>query len=127
MTPQTAVLMVEDNPRTYRLVARLLGGAGYQIRYARDGAEALECLRSDPLPQVILLDLLMPGMDGWEFRRRQRQDPKLADIPVMVLSGTPAEALQSDDLAGVSFLHKPFEAKHLLQEVRRLTTPAKTE
>src|SRR5262245_26845005 len=86
--PAKAVLVVEDSIDTRDSLAFLLRSVGgYQVSTAANGQEALDRLRAGPRPGLILLDLLMPTMDGWEFCHRLRQDPALASIPVVVVSG----------------------------------------
>jgi CheY-like chemotaxis protein len=82
------ILIVEDEVRTRDLLMELLGKDGREIVTAGDGQEALEYLTSVPRPGVILLDLMMPRMDGWEFLRRKSADPSIAGIPTIVLSGS---------------------------------------
>jgi two-component system, chemotaxis family, chemotaxis protein CheY len=84
---------------------------------ARNGQEALERL-AVLRPQLILLDLMMPVMDGWEFARRMRQDPKIANIPVVVLSADRNVGPKARDLGAVGHLAKPFELNDLLDVVR---------
>jgi CheY-like chemotaxis protein len=111
------VLIVEDDADLREMMAQLLSLEGYRAETASNGREALRYLeRGDP-PDVILLDLMMPIMDGWEFRRRQVQDPQLAHVPVVVLSALdPARAA---DLGGTAFLKKPLDFDRLLELVRR--------
>ena len=85
--PAKSVLVVEDSVDTRDSLAFLLRRVGYRVSTAADGREALDRLRAGPLPDVILLDLLMPTMDGWEFCERLGRDPALASIPVIVVSG----------------------------------------
>ena len=80
------VLVVEDDPGTRRGVQELLEGEGFAVDGAEDGAEALSFLRRNSPPAFILLDLAMPGMTGWEFRREQLADPELRRIPVVVMT-----------------------------------------
>ena len=82
------VLIVEDEVTTRDALIELLGKDGRKIVTARDGQEAMERLAKVPRPRVILLDLMMPRMDGWEFLRRQSVDPSIASIPTIVLSGS---------------------------------------
>jgi CheY-like chemotaxis protein len=79
------VLVVEDDPALRDLLHTVLLDEGYEARTATDGATALALLESWR-PQVILLDLMMPGMDGWQFRHLQQADPRLASIPLVVMS-----------------------------------------
>jgi CheY-like chemotaxis protein len=73
-----------------------------------------------------LLDLKLPGMDGWEFRAQQRQDPALASIPVVVISGTCDVAQAADALAAAGYLQKPVEVERLLDQVRQVTHAPRT-
>ncbi len=108
------VLVVDDERDIRDAIAELLTDEGYEVEGARDGAEALEKAR-DCHPVVVLLDLMMPGMNGWEFRARQRGDPELSRIPVIVVSAL--GKVPGVDAAG--YLQKPFELDDLLSAVRR--------
>jgi CheY-like chemotaxis protein len=112
------ILLVEDDDATRSLLTATLEAAGYTVRGAADGQQALDLLHTAPPPDLILLDLMMPGLDGWEFRRRQAEDPALRRIPVIVLSAAGAGL---DELAdGVAdFLHKPVDSDLLVETVRR--------
>src|SRR5260221_3506520 len=101
------VLIVEDDEDLREMMAQLLGIEGFETAAVANGREALEYLHSVKKPDVILLDLMMPVMDGWEFRRRQQADPELASVPVIVLSALDAgraAALDAD-----AFLKKPLD------------------
>lgn len=80
------VLVVEDDPETRRGVQELLEAEGFGVDAVGDGAAALEYLRNHSRPALILLDLAMPGMTGWEFRKEQLSDPGLSRIPVVVMT-----------------------------------------
>jgi CheY-like chemotaxis protein len=112
------VLIVEDNEVTRDVMALILESDGFEVSTAANGRSALERLRGGERPCVILLDLMMPVMDGWQFREEQRRDRALADIPVVVCTaageGTPKAALGAAEL-----LNKPVEANDLLAAVRR--------
>jgi CheY-like chemotaxis protein len=110
------VLIVEDDADLRDKMAQLLSLEGYQAKAVANGRDALEYLNHDR-PELILLDLMMPVMDGWEFRRRQCADPKLANVPVVVLSAL--DQSRAVDLGGVAFLRKPLDFSRLLQLVRR--------
>src|SRR5262245_16483221 len=103
MPPQSVahcpVLIVEDDADLRDMMAQLLALEGFQTMAVSNGREALDYLRNlhnGDAPDLILLDLMMPEMDGWEFRRHQQADPKLADVPVVVLT-----ALDQSRAAGV--------------------------
>jgi CheY-like chemotaxis protein len=110
------VLIVDDDARIRALMARLIETSGYSAVEAADGKEALAKMRQRR-PCVILLDLQMPIMDGWEFRRQQLADPELADVPVICVTGY----YDSSDLfrsAGVKCFTKPVQLSTLLQAIR---------
>ena len=109
----TCVLIVDDERDIRDAIAELLSEEGYEVHGASDGAEALTKAR-DFHPGLVLLDLMMPGMDGWEFRDRQRVDPELAGIPVVVLSALG----RVPGVDAAAYLQKPFELDDLLTAVR---------
>src|SRR5215212_2491309 len=80
------VMVVEDDFTIRETLRELLEDEGYRVTQASNGAEALACLRTNGTPRLILLDLMMPVMDGVEFRRALQKDPRLSDIPMVVLS-----------------------------------------
>jgi CheY-like chemotaxis protein len=117
-TPAThcPVLIVEDDEDLRDMMAQMLTIEGFEAATAANGREALDYLHSAGKPNVILLDLMMPVMDGWEFRRLQKADPELAPVPVIVLSAVdPPRAASVDANA---FLKKPLDFERLLQLVR---------
>jgi len=115
--PERLVLIVEDRPDTRRSLGLLLRAYGFPAAEAADGQQALDYLRSHPLPALILLDLAMPVMDGWEFRRRQRQDRDLAAVPTVVCSAYSVDG--AGELEGVARVYrKPVDPDELLETVR---------
>jgi signal transduction histidine kinase len=117
-TSSRAALIVEDDAAIREAIADVLRSDGYEASSCGHGREALEYLRRAPHPDVIVLDLMMPVMDGWEFRIEQRKDPILATIPVIALSadGTPKAAAVDAD----AYLKKPVSAATLLNTVDRV-------
>lgn len=121
MTPchgEKCVLVVEDNEATREAFGLILHASGYRVVTASNGQAALEQLQGNELPCLIVLDLTMPVMDGWQFRAVQRQDHRTAHIPVIVcsaVSDTPHP--EADPLAAVAYLRKPIDAEALLQAV----------
>ncbi len=107
------VLVVDDESDIRQAVAEVLADEGYQVVAACDGVEALAKARAYH-PEVVLLDLMMPRMDGWEFRRAQKHDPEVSRIPVVVLS-----ALGPDSLEAEGYVGKPFDVDELVSAVRR--------
>jgi len=92
---------------------------GYEVHAFESAGEALDHLRSKPLPTMILLDLMLAGMDGFEFRRVQLSDPRMASVPVALMSGTSDVAAMASVLQAAAFLHKPFDLTALLATVAR--------
>ena len=114
---QCPVLIVEDDEDLREMMAQMLTIEGFEATTVANGREALEYLQTAARPHVILLDLMMPVMDGWEFRRRQQADPDIAPVPVIVLSALdPARAATVDAAA---FLKKPLDFDRLLELVRQ--------
>lgn len=111
------ILLVEDDEDIRTDLAALLKDFGYRVATACHGAEALEYLRSAERPQLMLLDLMMPVMDGWQLRIELLKDRKLADLPVVVLSGAGNVPNEAAALGAVGFVSKPFNMKHLLELV----------
>ncbi len=113
------LMVVEDDVELRETLCDLLSDEGYRTVSRSNGLEALEYLRSgDEKPALILLDLMMPGMNGWEFRRHQLGDPGLAAIPVIVL--TAGRRIDSEQLESATVLQKPLDLNTLLSEVTRL-------
>ena len=116
--PRRRILVVEDDQEILGTLAGLLEEEGYDVQSVSDGRDALERLRAGPPPELIILDLMMPGMDGWEFRTIQRADPELRSIPVLAISAdTSAKAAAID---ATSFLRKPFRFTDLLDSVQKI-------
>jgi len=115
--PHCPVLIVEDDADLREMMAQLLSLEGFLAETAPNGRDALQYLERGDRPDVILLDLMMPVMDGWEFRRRQVADPTIATVPVVVLSAV--DPSRAGDLGGAAFLKKPLDFDQLLELVRR--------
>ena len=110
------VLVIEDDPDTCACLALALALEGYAVSQAQDGREGLR-EAAEHRPDLILLDLMMPKMNGWQFRTAQKEDPALADIPVIITSAVAVE--QWDDLEDVAGrFPKPFDIMALLEVIR---------
>jgi CheY-like chemotaxis protein len=109
------ILVVEDDVDIRDAMSDTLALAGYRAATAADGLEALALLRHAPSPCLILLDLMMPVMDGWEFRAEQVRQPRLAGIPVIVFTA----AVGSLPTCVDGVLKKPIDSDHLLTIVGR--------
>jgi CheY-like chemotaxis protein len=112
------ILVVEDDLATREALHLVLTTEGYSVLTAGDGRDALEQLRNGVCPGLILLDLMMPGMDGWQFRHEQQRDSRLADIPVIVCSATLGAKYRTAELQAQAYLEKPFEPRQLLLLIR---------
>lgn len=113
------VLVVDDDPDIRETLSEILSDEGYRVDSASDGREALEYLLSHPPPCVILLDLMMPVMSGMEFRRVQRADPRLEQIPVVAVSASRNLGSIAEDLDRIDFLPKPIQLDDLFESVER--------
>jgi CheY-like chemotaxis protein len=115
------VLVVDDDADMRQMTETVLAYAGIRTVTAVNGQEALDKLRS-VRPSVILLDLMMPVMDGYEFRARQLQDPALRRIPVICVTAVPPLESDSRKLQVDACVHKPVDWEELLKAVMRYTT-----
>lgn len=116
------IVLAEDDPDIVRLLEARLPSRGYEVTATRDGREAL-ALVSELLPDAVVLDWLMPGVDGAEVCARLRANPRTADIPIVLLT---AKATDSDRESGLSagagaYLTKPFLIEELDETLRRIT------
>jgi len=113
------ILVVEDNPDARAAFEALLQQKGFGVVTAGDGQEALDVLRGGLKPRLILLGLMMPRKDGWQFREEQIADPSLAVFPVVVLSGAGQLERHTRQLDVKDFLEKPVDVERLLEVVSR--------
>ena len=113
------ILVVDDTPANLRLLTELLAKHGYRVRPASDGALALKSVAAK-IPDLILLDVNMPGMDGYEVCRRLKADEKNSRIPVIFISafGDTPQKVKGFEAGGVDYITKPFEAEEVLARVR---------
>src|SRR5439155_11481090 len=113
------LLLVEDDIDIRIDLAEILREEGYHVVTAGNGAEALSELRAGLRPCLIILDLMMPGMNGWEFRDEQRRDPELAGVPVVVLSSISDIAHHATALGAAGYLDKPVKLPALFEALAR--------
>jgi len=114
------VLIVDDDADTRVAIADLLEEAGYDVLCAANGREALVRLSVGGMRcDLILLDLLMPVMNGWDFRQRQRAMPEIANIPVLLMSAGAHLAVVRDELKADGSMTKPVDELDLLKLVKR--------
>ncbi len=107
--PLRRVLVVEDDGALRSAICSVLGDAGYGVQGAGDGRDALDLLNKETRPCLILLDLMMPRMNGWELYERMQADPRLATFPVLFISAFPAGFAPT-----TRFIAKPFDLDRLL-------------
>lgn len=119
---RASVMVIDDDPTVLEMVSDFLRDEGFRVCTALNGLEALAKLRSDR-PDLILLDLMMPVADGWQFLEQLRVHPLGATIPVVLLSAVRLLNEQASRLRVDGFLPKPFDITELLDEVNRLATP----
>ena len=116
------ILVVDDDPDTREILTLLFATRGYVVDTASDGAQALQVARVQP-PCAILLDLMMPVMDGEAFRRAQLADARLSDIPVVCISGRHDLGATSEALHFSGWFAKPLAFQRLLSAVESLCQP----
>jgi len=113
------VLVIEDEADIRRFIHRLLDLEGYQVLESGDGNEGLRIIKKTRDLSLVLLDLRLPGCDGWEVLDRMKHDPKLATIPVVVFSASAAEQQRKKALSmgAAGYLVKPLDAASLKQAI----------
>jgi CheY-like chemotaxis protein len=117
--PGKSVMLVDDNFVLREAVSQVLGCDGYRVTTAANGADAFRRLNGHERPDIILLDLNMPVMDGQTFRRQQQQSLDLAGVPVVVLSSAEDVAEAAAALGAKTYLQKPVDTARLLDVVHR--------
>ena len=125
-TPRKTVLLVEDNEDNLVVYRTILEHVGYRVIEARDGEEGVDRAKRE-LPDLILMDISIPKMDGWEATQRLKADAETRDIPIVALT---AHALEEDRQKAVQagcdgYLAKPVEPRRVVQEVERFLGPPK--
>ena len=117
-----SILCIEDEPEMIDLIRLILGRRGFEVVGASGGEEGLEKMRQDP-PDLVLLDLMMPDLDGWEVYQQMKADEKTKSIPVIVVT---AKAQSIDKVLGLhiakvdDYIAKPFSPQELLNSVERV-------
>lgn len=109
----SCILIVEDDMDIREALEQILEGEGYQVVSAPNGKVALDRMREFK-PQLVLLDLMMPVMNGWQFRQSQRQDEALAKVPVVIISADGSARREATAMGVQGFMQKPIELEDLL-------------
>jgi DNA-binding response OmpR family regulator len=116
------ILCVEDEPEMIDLIRLILGRRGFEVKGAAGGVEGLKMIRQEP-PDLVLLDLMMPDMDGWEVYQQMKADEKTKHIPVIVVT---AKAQSIDKVLGLhiakvdDYITKPFSPQDLMNSVEKV-------
>ena len=113
--PEAAVMVVEDNADVRDSLTAIIDHAGYSVVGAEDGRRAIQLLRAGLRPSLIVLDLMLPGMSGREFREAQLRDHSLASIPVVVCSAALDVEYYATRLGAIAGLTKPIDIDRLLR------------
>jgi CheY-like chemotaxis protein len=116
---RATLLLVDDNDDAREALAYLIEQTGCQVIEARNGEQALSVLRQGLRPDLILLDLMMPGLDGWAFRSEQRKLDGADDVPVVIYSGSPTVEDDATELQAAGWLRKPLDFDRLLELVHQ--------
>ncbi len=120
MTPDPLILVVDDLAQNVRLLDAVLSPKGFRVATASSGEEALEVLGKEH-PDLVLLDILMPGMDGYEVCRRIRENPDTTFLPVIMITASgEEEKIRAIECGADDFVNKPFDQAELLARVRSL-------
>ncbi len=118
--PQSTLLIVEDDEDSRETLAEILRMEAFRVRAAGNGQEALDDLRREPPPDLILLDLMMPVMDGLQFQYALRLEAELSHIPILVISGDSNLAQEAERIHASGYLLKPIQIDRLLALVRKI-------
>lgn len=122
---QKTVIYIEDDPEMIDLVTLIVSRRGYQVKGAHGGREGLDLVQQEP-PDLILLDLMMPDMDGWDVYHQLKAYEPTRDIPVIIIT---AKSQEIDRVLGLhiakvdDYISKPFRPQELLDSMDRVTTP----
>ena len=119
--PQSKVLIADDDPLLIAILEHKLAAAGYEVTSVEDGRAALEAAEANK-PQFIVLDAMMPVMDGFEALRRFKQDPRFADVAIIMLTALKREAdiVSALKLGAADYVAKPFNPDELVARLDRL-------
>ncbi len=120
--PMLRVMIVDDSPSVRHIMSKLIRNAGWEAVIAKDGLEALDLLQSGPLPDVVLTDVEMPRMNGYDLLGSIKGDDRLKDLPVVMITSRASEKHEQKaiELGVSSYLTKPFDDSFLLEEIKNL-------
>jgi DNA-binding response OmpR family regulator len=117
-TEQERVLVVDDQAVNLELLSHILAAAGYEVQVASSGARALQVAQADP-PDIVLLDVIMPGLSGLEVAERLKELPETRSVPVIFLSALASveDKVRGFTAGGVDYITKPFQAREVVARV----------
>jgi CheY-like chemotaxis protein len=118
-TTRPTILIVEDNAVSRDGLVTLLENTGYHAVATTDGRQALNVLRSEAMPHLILLDMIMPIMDGWHFLDQIRADPQWSPVPIVIMTGIVIGLEWAQDHGAAGFVKKPIDELRLFSEIDR--------
>lgn len=123
ITPESTILIIDDSPKNLRVLSKTLIAHGYAVRCATSGAMAFVSIQNLP-PDLILLDIRMPGMDGYEVCQRLKQNPATQDIPIIFLSALSDvyNIVKAFQIGGSDYITKPFQAEEVLARIQNQLT-----
>jgi len=121
------LMIIDDDDDLRTVLALIMTAQGYEVAAYGSARKALGALQSEGAPFLILLDLMMAGMSGWEFRAAQLDDPRLKLIPVVVLTAVTSSGDEAYTLSNVEVIEKPFDLDSLLALVRRYAAAAEAQ
>jgi signal transduction histidine kinase len=118
-TPEATILVVDDKPENLQLLSQILRGSGYRVQVAGDGRTALHAVQNDP-PDLILLDIMMPEMDGYELCRQFKALPQTRNVPIIFISAlsSPFDKAHAFAAGGIDYITRPFQAEEVLTHVQ---------
>lgn len=117
---QHIVLVVDDEPAIREMLHDVLLAEGHHVEVASDGHEGLERLREEPRPCIVLMDMLMPRLNGWQMAAEMQGDPALTDIPLVVIAANPRFAADAERIGADRWLGKPIDLDRLFGTVEEL-------
>jgi CheY-like chemotaxis protein len=118
---KASILVVDDDPEIVTMLSTRLGKRGYQVATASDGNKAIEMAKKSK-PNIVLLDVMMPGKSGWEVARALKQDPETQDVKIVMVSaiGEKTNEITAPIYGADAHVDKPFEFEHLERVIARL-------
>ena len=118
----TRVFIAEDEPNILESLSFLLGREGWEVTSALDGNTALEQLNNEALPDVVILDIMLPHRNGFEILRQLRSSPRTSKLPVIVLTakGQEKDRKTAEEIGADAFVTKPFSNREVIDQVRKL-------